>query len=276
MHFKGQCGHVVPDQRVAFRVLCYAAGKTAAVACTWGRVAFNRHKIHQVKYLTQRQLKRLVALAHKHTPAGAGGNVHVVDKAVSVSSVITRAAEGFGAGVVERFSERVRTICSIGDSAAGARAAITLDHGQGVGLHVIQATFVVGRNAADVAQHRGYGCAIDVQGNYFPGGQHVIEVELKGQVFAAVAIVVDMNLINGVCVHGEIVGSTIGGLHRNVVGQQGHVIFATRFVANEHVEIRGVYLRQFGNEWCLAVAGSTQAPCRQQQAYAGSLCRAFC
>lgn len=52
-----------------------------------------------------------------------------------------------------------------------------------------------------------------------------------------------MDLVQGVGVHGEVVGAAVGVLQRHVVGHEGGVGAAARFIAAEHVEVGGVDLR---------------------------------
>jgi hypothetical protein len=75
--------------------------------------------------------------------------------------------------------------------------------------------------------------------------QRVVEAELEGDVFLAVAVVVDVDLVERVRVELEIVRAAVGVLQRQVVGDQGDVAGAGqagRLVAVEHVEVGAVDL----------------------------------
>ena len=63
------------------------------------------------------------------------------------------------------------------------------------------------------------------------------KVELEGNVFDRVPVVVDVDFIDRVGIHGEIVRSAIRSLQWLVVGDEGHIVRAPCFVAAEHVEI---------------------------------------
>ena len=92
-------------------------------------------------------------------------------------------------------------------------------------------------------------------GSDFLIDQGVLEAELEGDVFVGIAIVVHMNFVKRIRVHGEVVGSAVGILQRLVVSNQRDEILAALLVAAEHVEISGVDFRVACNERCFAMAG---------------------
>ena len=84
---------------------------------------------------------------------------------------------------------------------------------------------------------------------------HRGEAELKRQVLDAVAGVVDVDLVEAVGVHGEIVRTCLRFLQALVVGDEGDETGPAGFVAVEHVEVGAVDLGTRGDERCLAVTG---------------------
>ena len=79
-------------------------------------------------------------------------------------------------------------------------------------------------------------------------------VELECQIFDSVAVVIDMNFINGVFVEKKIVRTAVGILQRLVVGDEGYKVRAGGFIAAEHIEVRAVDLRTAGDERGFTVA----------------------
>ena len=71
-------------------------------------------------------------------------------------------------------------------------------------------------------------------------GQLVIEVELERDVLDRIAIVVDVDLIDRVRIHCEIIRAAVRRLKRNVVRNERDVVTATRLVAFEHVKVRRI------------------------------------
>src|SRR4029077_13301693 len=78
------------------------------------------------------------------------------------------------------------------------------------------------------------------------------------------------NLIQGVVVESEVVGSALRILQRQVVGYQRDVAGLTGLIAVEHVEIGGVHARTRADErrlpmaGCVGAAGGRSGQCRQQ------------
>jgi hypothetical protein len=75
----------------------------------------------------------------------------------------------------------------------------------------------------------------------------------------AVAVVVDRDLVERVRIHREVVRPAVRILERQVVRDEGDVVFATRLVAPEHVEVRPVEPSGLRDERSLAVAGGDAA-----------------
>ena len=57
------------------------------------------------------------------------------------------------------------------------------------------------------------------------------DAELEGEVLDAVAVVVDVDAVEGVGVEREVVGAAVGILQRQVVGDQGDEALAAGLVA---------------------------------------------
>jgi len=85
--------------------------------------------------------------------------------------------------------------------------------------------------------------------------QRGLEAELEGEVLLAVAVVVDVDLVERVRVQRVVVRAVEAVLHRLVIGDQGDVVAAAGLVAVEEVEVRGVHLGRARDERRLAVAG---------------------
>ena len=84
--------------------------------------------------------------------------------------------------------------------------------------------------------------------------ERIVEVELEGDVLAAVAVVVDVDLVERVGIQGEVVRTAVRVLQRQVVREERDVARAAGLVAVEHVEVGAVDLRVLGDERRLAVA----------------------
>ena len=178
-----------------------------------------------------------------------------------VGRIRRRVPQRLDADVVDRFLERA--------GAAGldrrrriALAAVPAHHVEAVGLAHVEIR----------VSHVGHGTRLDQRdGDGFlrPGTadrqRHVVELdgeaELERDVFDRVAVVVDVDLVQGVRIHREVVGAAIRPLQRLVVGDQRHVVAAAStavrrhaLVAAEHVEIRRVDLGAGRDEGRLAVA----------------------
>ena len=102
--------------------------------------------------------------------------------------------------------------------------------------------------------------------------ERVLETELESDVFDRVAGVVEVNLIQRVRVHLEIVGAAVRSLQGLVVGKQCDVVRTTArargahaFVTAEHIKIGAIDLGRAGDERCFAVAGSHGCRGRGQQ-----------
>ena len=84
--------------------------------------------------------------------------------------------------------------------------------------------------------------------------ERILESKLKRQIFDAVAIVVDMDLVQRLAVQGEVVRATVRRLHRDVIRDHRNVVLTARLVALEEIEVSAVRLRVLGDERSLAVA----------------------
>src|SRR5262249_16160939 len=78
--------------------------------------------------------------------------------------------------------------------------------------------------------------------------------ELEADVLDRVAVVVDVDLVQRVLVHGEVVRAAVGILEWDVVGDQRDVVRSACFVRTEHVEVGAVDLGLRGDERRFAMA----------------------
>ena len=93
------------------------------------------------------------------------------------------------------------------------------------------------------------------------GFERILETKLERDVFARVAVIVDVDLVQGVGVELVVVGSTVIVLQRLVICQQRHIVGASAaavgrdaFVTSEHIEIGTVDFGAGGDERRLAMA----------------------
>ena len=86
-------------------------------------------------------------------------------------------------------------------------------------------------------------------------GHDVFEVEAERHVLTRVAVVVDVNLVDGGSgFQVEVVGTAVRVLQREVVREQRHVAFASGLVAAKHVEVGAVDPRDGRDERRFTVA----------------------
>ncbi len=147
--------------------------------------------------------------------------------------------------------------------------AIVFDETQRVGLHFVLRRRIGAADGADVDEgdRNGFGA-----GRHCQAFTHGGEAELEGEVFGAVAVVVDMDLVQGFGIHREEVGAACRILQRNVVGDQRHIGGATGLVAAKHVEVGRVNLRQVGDERRLPMTGSQDCAGYGQRRCQGTEC----
>ena len=140
----------------------------------------------------------------------------------------------------------------VGDRAARAGAAVAADDVDGEGLVDVQVGRVGRGHLARLRQRdRDVLGAADRQRRAL---QRVVEAELEGDVFLAVAVVVDVDLVERVRVELEVVRAAVRVLQRQVVGDQRDVAGAAGLVAVEHVEVGAVDLGRRRDRRRLAVA----------------------
>ena len=150
----------------------------------------------------------------------------------------------------------------MGDVLNVAGAAIAGDHFHGVTFQHVLGAGVVGGDGADVDQRYRHVCAAHIDRGVFA---FRIELELEGDVFHGVAVIIDMDFVNGVIVQGKIIGTAIGILQGQVVGDQGHIPVTAGLIAVEHIEVRAIDFGHAGDERGLAVAGCQRSAAGQQR-----------
>ena len=84
--------------------------------------------------------------------------------------------------------------------------------------------------------------------------QAIFQLKTERQILNGIAVVVDVNLIDGIVVQIKIVGTAIGVLQRQVIGNKGHKIRPAGLVAPKHVEVGAIDFRDFCDEGRFAVA----------------------
>ena len=216
-----------------------------------GRIGDDRQRcVHAVEDGAQVDGKRVLALADKdlgrHRAAGQGDAVDVLS---GIGRVV---GNGLGADVVDRLVETGGPAAGVGGARLGAGASVATHHVERVAFTDIQVGVLDAADHAGLHKGQGHGLAVDVAAGAL---QIVLETELEGEVFFGIADVVDMDLVQRVRVHREVVRATVRVLQRLVVGDQGHVVGAARLVAHEHVEVGRVHFGLGGDERCFAVAG---------------------
>ena len=144
-------------------------------------------------------------------------------------------------------------LSKLGDRGDGAGAAVTAHDVQRELLVDIQRRRIGRRNLTGLGQRDRDDLVADRQRDAL---EDVLEAELEGEVFLGVAVVVDVDLVQRVGIHLEVVGAAVGVLERLVVGDHRHVAAAAVFVAAEHVEVSTVDPGRAGYGRRLAVAGS--------------------
>ena len=226
-------------------------------------------RIDQVKNRSQIDGKTLLSLANKHLAlvfaCWTAGNGHGVNVLPCVGGVI---GDGLGSDVVHRLFKSAAA-GGFYHRAARTFAPLAAHYVDAVGFVDIQVGVVEGADGSGLHQrNRHTGCA-DLKRNRL---QVVLKAKLKSNVFLGVTIVVDVNFVQRIGVHLEIVGATVRGLQRLVICQQSHVIRAAArpvggnsFIASEHVKVSTVYLGAGGDEGCLAVAGCNGTACGSHQ-----------
>ena len=215
--------------------------------------------VHQVKNRTQIHRKTLLALANETFALVFSGraarNSDGVNMLPSVGCVV---CNGFGTNVVN-WLLKCGIAARLHQRRTCAFATLTAHDVHTVSLVDIQVGVIERADGTRLGERNCHAGVANGQGDRF---QVVLEAKLEGDVFLGIAVVVDVNLIQGVGIHLEIVGATVRGLQGLVIGQQGHVIRATAraiggdaFVAAEHIEVGAVHLGAGSDERGLSVAG---------------------
>ena len=211
-------------------------------------------RVDEVEDNAQVDGKGVLALADENLGRrAAAGDADAVDVLCRVGRVV---GNGLHADVVHRLAQAFAARGGVGDAGGRAAAAITSHQREAEGLCQVQRCVAGIDHAAGLHQRNGDLFAADIQRRAGATvAQRVAEAELEGQVLLAVAVVVDVGLVQRAGVHREVVGAAVGVLQRLVVGDQRHEVGAARLVAAEHVEVGAVDLGAGGDEGRFAVAG---------------------
>ena len=272
MDFQGDGGHVgLLDDVLA----------TLADRVLVGRIQqYGSRCVDEVKNRTQVDDKAFLALAHEHLALvlarRAAGNGDRVDVLARIGGVVRNRLD---ANVVDRFLESCAAT-GFDDGRNSAFAAVTAHDVDRVGFVDVQIAVVQVFHGTGLNQGNRHVGRPNWQGGGF---EQILETELEGDVFHAIAIVVHVDFIQRVGIHLEIVGAAVRGLKRLVVGQQGHVVrTATRtvgrntFVTAEHVKVGSIDFGAVGDIGRFAVArsdGTGDGPgcCDHQEAGLGQV-----
>ena len=232
-----------------------------------------RRRIHQVKHGTQIDGKAFLALPNEYLAhilaRRAARNLDAVHVQLGIGLVGNRVAQCFGANIVHRLFERLGGAIALGDGGDGTLAPIAAHDVDRIGFVEVQVRVDQLAYGAGLDQRNGDLGGADVECDVV---EFVIETELEGNVFFGVTIVVQVDFVQGIGVHREVVGATVGALQRLVVGQHGDVVTApagaggtNAFITAEHVKVRTVHLGRGGDKRCFAVAGGQRGTRRQHQ-----------
>ena len=221
-HFQRQRCHVGVVQFVVGRALGDTPGKAHVIAVTAHRVAFDRHQIDQIENAAKVDGKGFGPLADKHPTRGR--TARQCDGKDVLAGVARIVGDRLGANIVDRFEERLAgSVCPHRrDPLHQGRIAVEL--GQRIAFRLILVGLHKGiaeltgltqrdRHAFSANRQRNPGAAIG------KGGR---KLEPIGQIGHGIAVIVDADVIGSVMVQREIVGSAIGGLQRDIVGDKGH------------------------------------------------------
>ena len=251
---------VLVGDDVVRRVLLDAARKCTAV---------DRDDIDQVEDPSEVHREGLVALADEHASRHrAAGNRDVLDERARVFLVTRHAAEGFRADEVVGLAEYGRTIARAPDGGRSAAAPVAADQSHRVRLAEVQERLVGRRHRADVLERHRDGLAADVERKApVRVAEAIVEPELERQVLARIAVVVDVDLVERAGVEGEVIGTAIGILQRQVVREHGHVAGTARLVTVEEVEVGRIHGGHAGDVRRLAVAGRLADGCGERRGH---------
>ena len=132
---------------------------------------------------------------------------------------------------------------TVGQADCRTSTTITADFFDAVGF--VEVGAAIGINVAEVFQRNGDAFLILAFANRQSetashSTQHLLEAELEGNVFDRVTVIIDVNLVQSVRVHREVIWAAIGVLQRDIVRNQSHVVFTISFITAERVEVRRV------------------------------------
>ena len=158
--------------------------------------------------------------------------------------------DGFSADVVQRLGKGGAAVAGVDNGLRVPMAPVTAHERERIALYHVLSAHVRCRDGPDIRQRN--------RDRLVPGLDRealalVGETELEREVFDAVTIVVDVDLIQRVRIHKEVVRSPVGVLQGLVVGDERHETRPPGLVAAEHVEIRAIHFRMRCDERCLPV-----------------------
>ena len=204
--------------------------------------------VYQIKGFAEIDDEPVHALPHEHLARRvAAGDRDGVDETVGIVGVV---GDGFSADVVQRLGEGGAAVAGVDNGLRLPVAPVTAHERERIALYHVLSAHVRCRDGPDIRQrHRDRLAArLDRESLALVG-----EAELEREVFDAVTIVVDVDLIQRVRIHKEVVRSPVGVLQRLVVGDERHEARPPGLVAAEHVEIGAIHFRMRCDERCLPV-----------------------
>ena len=224
-----------------------------------------RVRIDQVEDLAKVDDEAFLALANEDATLTTGAQIDAIDMILRIALIV--AVEALLTDEVDRLAEASRTVALAGGVAeirqrhrVGAATAVALLQGYLIALDAVDTLEPTGVGADAIGhgidqRNRDRVLGAGVDGGVVDLG---IETELEAQVFLRIAVVVDMDLVESVRIHREVVGATVAVLQRVIVRDESDHVIAAFLVAAEHVEVGPVHLGHFGDEGGLAVAGSAR------------------
>ena len=209
--------------------------------------------VNQVEDFTQVHRKRLLALPDKYPTVGsAAGNGDVKHVLAGVAGVITK---GLCTDVIQGFVKDFGTGVHVGGCLHGTGATIPGNDIHCVGLSQLNVGPVT--CIANVFEGHRYHPLVAIRPDrQLNVVQVVFQLETERQVLNGIAVVVDVNFIDGVVIQIKIIGTAIGILQWQVIGNQGYEVASATFVAPEHIKVSAVDLGDFGDEGRFTVTRS--------------------
>ena len=167
---------------------------------------------------------------------------------VGIGLILAR--KGLFANIVDRLVEFLFAIGLVGDTTSVARTPVIAHHVDGVGFTHIELGVIDGTDGARIDDRDLHLFSTDAHGEFLVC---IFKPELEGNILFGVAIIVDMDLVQGIFIKLIKVRPALRILEGNVVGQKRHIPLSTSFITAKHIKVRAVHLRQTGNKRTLAM-----------------------